>query len=80
MDISIDRLNFEQALERLESLVRNLEAGDTGLEESLHLFEDGVRLSRHCLGILDSARGRVEILLQDTELGSVAETVPLREA
>jgi exodeoxyribonuclease VII small subunit len=56
---------FESTLSELEKIVRRLEDGDLSLEESLKLFEDGVRLSRECQERLNQAERRIEILLKD---------------
>ena len=56
---------FEAALERLEELVQELEKGDLPLEQSLKLFEEGIKLSRICTKRLEDAERRVEILLKD---------------
>lgn len=56
---------FESSLGELEKIVRKLEDGDLSLEESLKLFEDGVRLSRECQERLSKAERRIEILLKD---------------
>lgn len=56
---------FEQALASLEQVVQKLEKGDLPLEESLKLYEEGVRLSRLCHGKLEEAEGRIEVLLKD---------------
>jgi exodeoxyribonuclease VII small subunit len=56
---------FEQALASLEQIVQKLEKGDLPLEESLKLYEEGVRLSRLCHGKLEEAEGRIEVLLKD---------------
>jgi exodeoxyribonuclease VII small subunit len=58
---------FEDALTKLEKMVSRLEEGDISLEESLKLFEEGIRLSRFCNQKLDEAEKRVEILLKDKE-------------
>jgi len=58
---------FEDALSKLEKVVSKLEGGDIPLEESLKLFEEGIRLSRFCNQKLDEAEKRVEILLKDKE-------------
>jgi len=58
---------FEEALNKLEKIVSKLERGDIPLEESLKLFEEGVRLSRFCNQKLDEAEKRVEILMKDKE-------------
>lgn len=54
---------FEEALSKLEEIVRKLESGSLSLEESLKAFEEGVRLSRVCSERLDEAQRRVEILV-----------------
>jgi exodeoxyribonuclease VII small subunit len=59
--------NFEASLAALEKIVRELERGDLPLEESLKLFEQGVKLSRECQERLNQAERRVEMLLRDTE-------------
>jgi exodeoxyribonuclease VII small subunit len=56
---------FETSLQELEKIVRKLEDGDLSLEESLKLFEDGVRLSRECQERLNQAERRIEVLLKD---------------
>jgi exodeoxyribonuclease VII small subunit len=58
---------FEEALTKLEGIVERLEEGEIPLEESLKLFEEGIRLSRFCSQKLDEAEKRVEILLKDEE-------------
>jgi exodeoxyribonuclease VII small subunit len=60
---------FEEALGRLEDIVKKMEAGDMTLEESLKAFEEGIKLARLCSRRLDDAERRVEILLkQEQEL------------
>jgi exodeoxyribonuclease VII small subunit len=59
--------NFEAGLAALEKIVRQLERGDLPLEESLKLFEEGVRLSRECQERLSQAERRIEVLLSDTD-------------
>jgi exodeoxyribonuclease VII small subunit len=60
---------FEEALERLERIVGDLEGGDLPLEESLRLFEEGVRLTRQCAARLDEAQRRIDLLTKGTEGG-----------
>ena len=64
-DDSAEAPKFEAALQRLEQIVQKLEKGDLPLEESLQLYEDGIRLSRLCHGKLEEAEGKVEMLLKD---------------
>lgn len=60
-----DEQSFEAAVERLEEIVQRMEGEALELDESLALFEEGVRLLRLTQGILDRAEGRVRELLQD---------------
>ncbi len=61
-----DAATFEQALARLEEIVQKLEKGDLPLEDSLGLYEEGIRLSKLCHGKLEEAEGRIELLLKDS--------------
>jgi exodeoxyribonuclease VII small subunit len=66
---------FEDILSRLGTVVERLESGEMPLEESLSLFEEGVRLSRVGAARLDEAERRVERLLhQDGTTETVAES------
>jgi exodeoxyribonuclease VII small subunit len=58
-------VKFEQAMARLEVIVGELEKGDLPLDESLKIFEEGIRLSRNCLRVLEEAERKVEVLVQD---------------
>ena len=55
---------FEERLKTLETVVEKLERGELSLDESLSLFEQGVALSDSCKQELESAEGRVQVLLQ----------------
>ncbi len=66
---------FEEALEELQGIVGRLEDGELGLEESLDQYERGTRLLRHCLGVLQNAEQRIELLTSMDENGNV-ETEP----
>lgn len=74
-------LKFEASLTRLEALVQKLEQGDLSLEESLKVFEEGVRLSKNCTKILNDAEKKVEILISQKEIqkeinATEIETIP----
>ena len=60
-----DAPTFEIALKQLEEIVQRLEKGELALEESLKLYEEGIRLSRLCHGKLEEAEGKIEMLLKD---------------
>lgn len=68
-----DEPTFEQALAQLEQIVQKLERGELPLEESLRLYEDGIRLSRLCHGKLEEAEGRIEMLLKDARGEATAD-------
>ena len=67
--------SFEAAIKRLTEIVQTLERGELPLEESLRLFEEGVRLSRVSQQRLDAAEKRVEQLLAVDDQGR-ARTAP----
>lgn len=56
---------FEASLSRLEEIVTELEGGELPLEQSLKLFEEGIKLARICNARLEEAERKVEILLKD---------------
>jgi exodeoxyribonuclease VII small subunit len=56
--------SFEEALKGLEAVVERLESGDPTLEESIRLFEEGMRLSEACRKRLDEADRKIELLLR----------------
>ena len=55
---------FEEKLTQLESVVEKLERGELSLEESVRLFEEGVKLSDACKQELEKAEGRVQVLVE----------------
>jgi len=69
-----DTPTFESALARLEQVVQRLEKGELPLEESLQLYEEGIRLSGFCHAKLEEAQGKIELLLKD------AKGEPVRDA
>ena len=64
--------SFEAQLATLERIVRELERGDLPLEQSLDLFEQGVKLSRECQERLNEAERRIEVLLRGGDGATVA--------
>jgi exodeoxyribonuclease VII small subunit len=56
--------NFEEHLTQLEKVVEQLERGDLSLDESVRLFEDGMKLSSACKKELEQAEGRVQVLVE----------------
>ena len=57
-------LKFEEAIQRLSEVVRLLESGEVPLDESIALFEEGMKLSKKCTELLEQAEQKVRILQQ----------------
>ena len=68
-----DQLDFEQAFEELQALVRQLEQGELPLEDSLRLFERGQVLATRCNQLLDEAELRLRKLAPDDSGGYLEE-------
>ncbi len=60
-------ISYEAAVKRLEEIVRQLEDEEIPLEESLALFQEGIKLSRHCREKLAEIEYRVEYLLKEEQ-------------
>ncbi|HUD21640.1 MAG TPA: exodeoxyribonuclease VII small subunit [Acidobacteriaceae bacterium] len=56
--------SFEEHLTQLETVVERLERGDLSLDESVRLFEDGMKLSGACKKELEQAEGRIQVLVE----------------
>ncbi len=61
----MEEMKFEDALKLLEDIVEKLESGSLELEESIQLFEQGVKLSLYCQQQLKQAEGRVQRLVKN---------------
>lgn len=73
-----NNITFEQAMSRLEKIVRELESGEATLEDSIKLFEEGVKLSGICSSLLKEAKQKVEILIE-TDNGVSKESFTVNE-
>ncbi|MFP4105048.1 MAG: exodeoxyribonuclease VII small subunit [Phycisphaerae bacterium] len=56
------KLTFEQALEKLEIIVAEIEGGKASLEESIEKYSEGTRLIKQCRVILESAEKKIQLL------------------
>ena len=63
-DEQIEALSFEEALNRLEDVVENLESGQVPLEQAIDLFQEGMKLAKRCHLKLDHIEQKIEILLE----------------
>ena len=59
-----ENMKFEDAVKRLGEVVRALENGDVPLDESIALFEEGMKLSKQCTELLEQAEQKVRFLQQ----------------
>lgn len=57
--------SFEDKLKRLEAITEKLESGETGLEQSIVLFEEGIKLSKECISILNKAELKITTLQKE---------------
>ncbi len=62
-----DKIKFESALERLEEIIKGLESGNIGLDDSLKLYEEGIGLVRFAGEKLKAAQQKVELLTKNQE-------------
>lgn len=62
-------ISFEEALTRLETVVKKLESGELSLDDSLKHFQEGIRLSRVCREILAEVEYKVDYLLREEGFG-----------
>ena len=61
------KLKFEEAVAELESIIERIESGETGLEDSLAAYEQGMKLIGQCRGILATVKKRIAELSVDRE-------------
>lgn len=67
-----NELTFENAILRLEEIVKLLEKGNASLDESLKLYEEGISLVRFCNSALDNAENKIKMLVSN-ENGEMIE-------
>jgi exodeoxyribonuclease VII small subunit len=72
-------LSFEDALRRLEQVVRELESGEATLDRAIELYEEGERLKQQCETRLKSAQARIEKITLGSD-GRPAGTAPFDAA
>jgi len=77
-DQAAEGLKFEQALERLEKIVADMESAELPLDEVVNKFEEGTRLVRFCAQKLEEAEKKIEILARKKD--GTAATEPFEPA
>ena len=58
-----NKVSYAEAMNRLEDIVRTLDMGEVGLDESITLFKEGLTMVKECRSQLDKAEGEIKILL-----------------
>lgn len=71
--------NFEENMENLENIVKELEEGKLNLDQSVKKFEEGINISKKCNEILENAEKKVTILLQDQDNNEKIEEIDFEE-
>jgi exodeoxyribonuclease VII small subunit len=61
------KIKFEEALERLEQIVCQLEDGSLDLDESLKIFDEGIKLTQACTKKLEESEKKIQILLKNEQ-------------
>lgn len=65
MNKEIEKLSFEEAMEELETVVRQLETGKIKLDEAVTAYERGMKLKKICDDKLADAKGKIDKLILD---------------
>ena len=61
------KANFEENMNKLETIVADLEKGDLNLDDSVKKFEEGIKISKECNEMLEEAEKKITILLQEDD-------------
>ena len=61
-----EKMTFESATQRLDDIVKLLEKGNSSLDESLKLYEEGIALVRFCNTELDNAENKIKMLISNS--------------
>lgn len=68
-----DELSLEEAMEKLDAIVQQMESGELPLEKLITCYEEGIALSKVCQERLDKAEERIRIIARDVEGRPVVE-------
>lgn len=61
---NFSQMSFEAAIDKLEGIVTQLEGGDTPLEQSIELFQEGMALSKLCSEKLEQVKRKIELVME----------------
>lgn len=68
MEQATQQMSFEQAINRLDEIVKELDSGKAPLEKSLQLFQEGIQLSKFCDSLLKNIEKQAMQILENGEL------------
>ena len=68
----LKKISFEDSIDKLEAIVKELESGELPLEEAIEKFESGIKYSTYCNELLDKTEKKISILLEDSD-GTIKE-------
>lgn len=71
--MSKSKIKFEDAIEKLDEIAKELESGKLDLEETMVKFEEGMKLSKECNDMLENAEKKITILLQGDNTEEIIE-------
>ena len=74
-----DAIKFEKAMKRLQHIVEELEKGELDIDNSLEIFEEGIKMSRICSKKLIEAEQRIEKLIRNDNGELVTELFPIED-
>lgn len=63
----MENMKFEDAIKMLEEIAKELESGELGLDESVSKFEEGMKISKKCVKMLDKAEKKINILINNDD-------------
>ena len=72
-DDEISKLSYEDSFQYLEEIVKSLESGEIKLEESINIYELGIKLKIHCEKKLKASELRIKKVLDDEKLGDMTK-------
>ena len=74
-----ENLNFEESMQKLETIANELEKGNLSLDESVNKFEEGMKLSKKCNDFLESAENKITILINNGNEMAEEDFIPKDE-
>ena len=74
-----DNQNFEDMMQELEKIAKDLEKGELNLDDSVKKFEEGMELSKECSKILENAEKKISILIKDSDDHLAEENFKIEE-